>query len=177
MLNQTKSINPTTTKRSLSPIIDISSDSEGKDDPKVTSQKRSSSSSFDKFISLRRYRYTAARPKTKQSKQVKYKQTLRDLNLEQQIGIGRKRSTCKKTDKDGPPPPSTKSSKLGRGMISTELIHFDKDKHTSYKYWDNPNELVERLHLLIASKSAGHSGHTNEIISIIEELQEANIIE
>lgn len=44
-------------------------------------------------------------------------------------------------------------------------------------YWDDPNELVDRLRLLIASQSAGHTGHNNEIISIIEELREANIIE
>jgi hypothetical protein len=44
-------------------------------------------------------------------------------------------------------------------------------------YWDDPNELVERLHLLIASQAAGNFNHRNEIISIIEELREANIIE
>lgn len=45
-----------------------------------------------------------------------------------------------------------------------------------YVYWDDINELVERLKLLIASREAGHSGHENEIISIIEELKEAKII-
>ncbi|XP_066600146.1 putative leucine-rich repeat-containing protein DDB_G0290503 [Prorops nasuta] len=40
-----------------------------------------------------------------------------------------------------------------------------------YVYWDNPNELVDRLKLLITSKNAGHTNHDNEIISIIEELQ------
>jgi hypothetical protein len=44
-------------------------------------------------------------------------------------------------------------------------------------YWDDPNELVGRLHLLIASQAAGNFNHRNEIISIIEELREANIIE
>lgn len=43
-------------------------------------------------------------------------------------------------------------------------------------YWDDPNELVQRLQLLVSSNSAGHTGHNNEIISIIEELREANII-
>lgn len=46
-----------------------------------------------------------------------------------------------------------------------------------HSYWNDPNELVDRLRLLIASKSAGHSGHNNEIISIIEELREHKIIE
>lgn len=45
-----------------------------------------------------------------------------------------------------------------------------------YTYWDDPNELVERLQLLIGSTEAGHNGHGNEIISIIEELKEAKLI-
>lgn len=48
--------------------------------------------------------------------------------------------------------------------------------NTDYIYWDNPNELVDRLKLLIASQSAGNTNHTNEINSIIEELKEAGII-
>lgn len=49
-------------------------------------------------------------------------------------------------------------------------------KATDYIYWDDPNELIERLKLLIASKSAGNSNHDNEILSIIEELKESGII-
>ncbi|KAK9701368.1 hypothetical protein QE152_g30662 [Popillia japonica] len=45
-----------------------------------------------------------------------------------------------------------------------------------YVYWDNINELVDRLKLLIASEQAGHSGHNNEIASIIEELKETGAI-
>lgn len=48
--------------------------------------------------------------------------------------------------------------------------------NTDYIYWDDANELIERLKLLIASKTAGNSNHDNEIISIIEELREAGII-
>lgn len=47
---------------------------------------------------------------------------------------------------------------------------------TKYLYWDDPNELVDRLRLLIASQAAGHTNHNNEIVSIIEELREADII-
>lgn len=43
-------------------------------------------------------------------------------------------------------------------------------------YWDDPNELVERLKLLVASQTAGNNSHQNEIIDIVEELKEANII-
>lgn len=45
-----------------------------------------------------------------------------------------------------------------------------------YVYWDDPNELVERLKLLMASQNAGHTGHLNEINSIIEEMWERRII-
>jgi hypothetical protein len=43
-------------------------------------------------------------------------------------------------------------------------------------YWDDPNELVDRLRLLLASRSAGNTGVSNEILSIYEELHEAEII-
>lgn len=49
-------------------------------------------------------------------------------------------------------------------------------KNTDYVYWDDPNELVERLKLLFASRDAGNTGLDNEIISIIEELREAGVI-
>lgn len=43
-------------------------------------------------------------------------------------------------------------------------------------YWDNPNELVDRLRLLLASKAAGNTSVSNEIISIFNELHEAGLI-
>lgn len=45
-----------------------------------------------------------------------------------------------------------------------------------YVHWDDPNELVNRLRLLMASQSSGHTGHANEIVSILEELREVGII-
>ena len=51
-----------------------------------------------------------------------------------------------------------------------------KNVNTEYVYWDDPNELVDRLRLLLASQAAGNPSHNNEIISIIEELWEAGII-
>lgn len=45
-----------------------------------------------------------------------------------------------------------------------------------YEYYDDPNELVDRLMLLVSSKSAGNSNHDQEVNSIIEELRERNII-
>lgn len=43
-------------------------------------------------------------------------------------------------------------------------------------YWNDANELCDRLRLLVVSAETGNNSHTNEIISIIEELKEANII-
>lgn len=45
-----------------------------------------------------------------------------------------------------------------------------------YEYYDDPNELCQRLRLLVSSKSAGNSNHDQEINSIIEELRERHII-
>lgn len=49
-------------------------------------------------------------------------------------------------------------------------------KNIDYVYWDDPNELVDRLKLLIASRDAGNTGLDNEIISIIEELKESGLL-
>lgn len=51
-----------------------------------------------------------------------------------------------------------------------------KNTHMDYVYWDDPNELVDRLRLLVAELSAGNKSHTNEIYSIIEELREAGYV-
>lgn len=61
--------------------------------------------------------------------------------------------------------------------IQLDFMRENRKKKIEYTYWDDPNELVERLMLLISSQQAGHTGHDNEIISIIEELREADIIE
>lgn len=51
------------------------------------------------------------------------------------------------------------------------------EKPIEYVYWDDVNELVDRLRLLNASKLAGNSdSHDNEILAIISELREAGII-
>lgn len=63
------------------------------------------------------------------------------------------------------------------GSLPKDLMKLESFKNSEYVYWDNPNELVDRLRLLYASNSAGHTGHRNEIISILEELREADIID
>jgi len=75
-----------------------------------------------------------------------------------------------------------KTQLIGKGLLTTQTAaaaastksYSNEDR--GYKYWDDPNELLERLRLLLASESAGNTNHKNEIISIIEELREANII-
>lgn len=43
-------------------------------------------------------------------------------------------------------------------------------------YYDDPNELVDRLRLLLASRQTGSSAHRNELISLLEELRESRIL-
>lgn len=64
----------------------------------------------------------------------------------------------------------TRHMTRGKGMIEYT------NRPVDYKYFDNFNEIIERLRLLHASQSAGNNGHNNEIISIIEELREGGII-
>lgn len=67
----------------------------------------------------------------------------------------------------------TSSEVSGAGMLP---VMKKINKNVDFVYWDDPNELVDRLKLLIASYDAGNNGVHNEIISIIEELRESKII-
>lgn len=51
-----------------------------------------------------------------------------------------------------------------------------RNSMTDYRYWDDPNELVDRLRLLVAERGAGNNNHDNEILAIIEELREAKYV-
>jgi hypothetical protein len=62
--------------------------------------------------------------------------------------------------------------------FATKVKNMSLDANkTNITYWDDPNEIIERLRFLLASQQAGHDGHNNEIYSIIEELKESNIIQ
>ena len=67
------------------------------------------------------------------------------------------------------------SNLKGRGLPSF-MTATANESPLDYKYWDDPNELVDRLRLLIAERSAGNNNHGNEILAIIEELREAKVI-
>lgn len=58
----------------------------------------------------------------------------------------------------------------GRGLMTKTL----KGPDTSY--WNDPNELVDRLQILVAASQAGNTGVRNEILNILEELREAKLI-
>lgn len=89
----------------------------------------------------------------RQSSSLKYRETIKPLVL-------------------FPEPTKFGSALLPQYMIAPQST----SRQTDYVYWDNPNELVDRLRLLIASQAAGNTSHTNEIFSIIEELREAGIV-
>lgn len=67
------------------------------------------------------------------------------------------------------------------GLFSTSGAGLSKSLQKGYKetyiFWNDPNELVERLKLLLSSQAAGNTGVSNEILSIWEELFEAGIIQ
>lgn len=65
------------------------------------------------------------------------------------------------------------SSVIGKGK-STLLWKSAKARYLAH--WDNPNELLSWLGLLIMSSETGNSSHRNEILNIIEELKEAAYI-
>lgn len=69
-----------------------------------------------------------------------------------------------------------KSKRDGRGVGLGSRKLFSSNRSFQYVYWNRPKELVDRLRLLWASKMAGHTGHDNEMISILEELKEEGII-
>jgi hypothetical protein len=70
----------------------------------------------------------------------------------------------------------SKYSSVIRKLFPSGGELFMKLQKNNLVYWDNPNELVDRLRLLIASKAAGNTSVSNEIISIFDELREAGVI-
>ena len=69
---------------------------------------------------------------------------------------------------------NTSTPRVGRGHFDSKLRVENKPYRAIY--WDDPNELIDRLWLLHASQRAGNNIHSNEIGSIEEELREARYI-
>lgn len=63
-----------------------------------------------------------------------------------------------------------------KNSLETDFLFLKRKTTPDFVFWDNPNELIDRLKLLLSSQSAGNNAHTNEINSIVEELREAKII-
>lgn len=70
----------------------------------------------------------------------------------------------------------SENQQFGEGMSWIKLIKSGDNIKKSYTYWDDPNELVERLYLLHASQKAGNNSVSAEIASIESELREAGYI-
>lgn len=75
------------------------------------------------------------------------------------------------------------NARSGAGMgrknlksIDFNFIPYNKNAKIKYLYFDDPNELCERLSLLVSSHNAGNTNHMHEISSIIEELRELKLI-
>ena len=66
------------------------------------------------------------------------------------------------------------AKRMGKGGYDASLVA--DERREKYVYFDDYNELVDRLRLLHASQEAGNTSHDNEVASIIEELREAGII-
>lgn len=67
----------------------------------------------------------------------------------------------------------------GGGMkppLDFNFIPYNVNNRIVYEYFDDPNELCDRLRLLVSSKMGGNSNHMQEINSIIEELRELGCI-
>lgn len=77
----------------------------------------------------------------------------------------------RKTKKKGP-----NREKYGKSLESN-FIPYNASDRVIYEYFDDPNELCDRLRLLTSSRSAGNTNHMQEINSIIEELRELGYVQ
>lgn len=72
--------------------------------------------------------------------------------------------------------------KKGKGIktyndsIDFNFIPYNINNRIIYEYFDDPNELCDRLRLLVSSRMAGNTNHMQEINSIVEELRELDCI-
>ena len=67
-------------------------------------------------------------------------------------------------------------SSVGGGSRVKDIINMRLQKTQSLVYWNDANELVDRLRLLYSSLAAGNTAVRNEIITICEELVEAKLL-
>lgn len=78
-----------------------------------------------------------------------------------------------KTEKKKTKKAKTSVLKKG-GNIEADFIPYTEN--VTYEHYKNPNDLVDRLRLLIASRAAGNSNHAQEINSLVAELRQTGHI-
>ena len=84
---------------------------------------------------------------------------------------------------DNPNNPNPKSSGGYKWVNILSPIWFSKKPKKEYKGYgvvvipSDPNALLERLDLLLASQEAGHTGVRNELISICDELKRQDVLD
>jgi len=66
--------------------------------------------------------------------------------------------------------------KKNYNSIDFNFVPYHRNNHIIYEYVTDPNELCNRLRLLISSKMAGNTNHIQEIQSIINELRKLGCI-
>ena len=84
---------------------------------------------------------------------------------------------------DNPNNPNPKSSGSYKWANILSPIWFSKKPKTEYEGYgvvvipSDPNALLERLDLLLASQEAGHTGVRNELVSICDELKRQGVLD
>lgn len=63
----------------------------------------------------------------------------------------------------------------GTSLNMKEKLQYNT-KPIEYMHWDDVNEIVDQLRLIIASKHEGNTSHDNRIHAILSELYEAGVI-
>lgn len=79
----------------------------------------------------------------------------------------------KRMEKINVNPHIRRRKKRGAGLEDDFIPYAE---HITYEYYDDPNEICDRLRLLISSKASGDTNHNQEINSILEELREGGYI-
>ncbi|XP_068994229.1 uncharacterized protein [Neodiprion pinetum] len=80
------------------------------------------------------------------------------------------------TSGKGVSPSSQMSKRTGKDVLLPQAWVTRQVVKAYYIFWDDANELVERLCLLMASQGVRNTSHNNEIMTVLEELREAGII-
>lgn len=127
-------------------------------DTNMSTAKKRSKTLSDPALQQKRFKYSQSKDKLNMSK------SFDNLSLENS-SLYSNSSTDLINFRD-----TLKSDQVGSSLYK------DVIPNTQIVYYDDPNELVTRLNLLISSQNAGNTGVNNEIISILEELRERKLI-